>query len=886
MPSSSSPPPQRPQASSGHPESSTPGGALTRPALWSSESELFSEQNVSLADFFAQALEGAMALTHADGGELAMLDDTRQVLVLRARHTHPRVDPTALGPMGRPSRASQPSASHPAYSAAQSSFGGIPTRRSDPGAGQSYAGVEDESGQIEIQSTVLLPATMISRTYRRGERLIGQCWERGEPLMMTHDQCRRLPAGSAPPDPDAPHHLAAPIRRPLSLATLYPNTDILGVISLFNRDPLWSFTSRDVEQLTLHADRVARALRAADLARQNQSQAELLDLLASEASNPDAHFSLYPRLRDVVRRLIDAPTFAVLLYDQHTDTVSFELAERDNQPVPGGDFPAKALPPWWSVVRAGRDLRVSAPEERAAHPELCALGWGSDQPVASIMAAPLITGNTLIGAIVAGSPRLDVYAPEHARAFATIARSSAIVVQNMRLSRERSLALEKTRAKQEQLAALNNAMLAVNDELDPDKTLSSLVTQASHLTQATHCLALIYESKTPPARFEGRFVCAKSGHEATPVSELTIPGEWRRLDQMLLGESFAFLDDLDGEWADESPVGRLLAERQIRAALVVPIQKDETLLGALMVYTPGQRHHFNPDETILLRGLVSQAANALTNANLYQEQHILNFQLREMLERQKIVDQMKEDFILMISHEFRTPVTAIDGYVTLIGRHGHKLEQEKLDTFASEIRQATGQLMGMISKLSDAYKLSNEPVHAPRPVDLRHEAEVAIGLLAPEDKARLMLRTPDGLWALADNERLISVFTNLLSNAIKYSPSDKPVQITAQAVARETLAAQGRPHALLDGAPEQWAVVGVRDHGPGITEEDQRKLFLKFGRLPRSLTTSVRGTGLGLWICHQNVTTMGGDIWVESEYGKGSLFQFSLPYAVPPDEAR
>ncbi|MGH2485806.1 MAG: GAF domain-containing sensor histidine kinase, partial [Ktedonobacterales bacterium] len=483
-------------------------------------------------------------------------------------------------------------------------------------------------------------------------------------------------------------------------------------------------------------------------------------------------------------------------------------------------------------------------------------------------------------------PRLDVYAPEHARAFATIARSSAIVVQNMRLARERSLALEKTRAKQEQLAALNNAMLAVNDKLDPDKTLSSLVTQASHLTRATHCLALEYENESAPKRFMGRFVCAKSGHEATSVSDVTIPGEWRQLDEMLPRESFAFLDDLDGEWADESPVGRLLAERQIRAALVVPIQKDETLLGALMVYTPGQRHHFNPDETILLRGLVSQAANALTNAYLYQRQNDLNVQLRESLEHRKIVDQMKEDFILMISHEFRTPVTAIKGYVSLIGRHGHKLEQEKLDTFASEIQQATGQLMGMISKLSDAYKLSNEPVHPPRPVDLRHEAEIAIRLQPPEDKARLMLLASEGLWAVADNERLISVFTNLLSNAIKYSPSDTSVQIGAQAVPRETLAAQGRPHALLDGAPEQWVVVGVRDHGLGITEEDQRKLFQKFGRLPRSLTTSVRGTGLGLWICHQNVTTMGGDIWVESEYGKGSLFQFSLPYADPPNDAR
>ena len=873
--SSKSPPPHRSSAP-GQPDSSA--GATARPALMTGQQDLFDEQHTSLADFFAQALEGAMSLVHADGGELATLDDTRQVLVLRARHTHPRVDATALGPMGRPSRISQPGASHPAFSAAQ----GIPARQSDPGLGQSYAGLADESDQIEVQSTVLLPATMISRTYRPGERLIGTCWQRAEPVIMTGDQCRQLPHGSAPPDPDAPHHLAAPILRPASLAMIRPITEVIGVISVFNRDPLWSFTSRDAEQLMLHADRVARAMRAADLARQNQSQAELLDLLASEASHPDAHFSLYPRLRDVVRRMIDAPSFAVLLYDSRTDNVSFELAERDNQPVPTGVFPANALPPWWHTVRAGREVRVSAPEERASHPEMCVLGWGSDQPVASVLAAPLMVGAHLIGAIVAGSPRPDVYAPEHARAFATIARSSAIVVQNMRLSRDRSLALEKTRANQEHLATLNNAMMTLNTSLDPDEILKSLVERSSQLTQATHCLALSYDAEPSP-QLTGRFVCAKPNREADTVSDLRLPGEWHSLSTALVRESFAFLDDLDAQWGDDTPVGKLLASLQIRSALVVPIQKDDALLGALMVYTPGQRHHFNPDETILLRGLASLAANALTNANLFQDQQILNMQLRDALERQKVVDRMKEDFILMVSHEFRTPVTAIEGYVTLIGRHGHKLEQAKLDQFATEIHQATNQLMGMISKLTESYKLSNETAQTPHPIHLRRAAENAISALSPEDKARLMLQIPEGLWVVADAERLISVFTNLLSNAIKYSPKESSCQITAEVESRETLAAQRRPHALADGAPERWVVVAVRDWGLGITEEDQSKLFQKFGRLPRSLTTSVRGTGLGLWICHQYVTAMGGDIWVESEYGKGSVFQFSLPFTLPPE---
>jgi signal transduction histidine kinase len=86
------------------------------------------------------------------------------------------------------------------------------------------------------------------------------------------------------------------------------------------------------------------------------------------------------------------------------------------------------------------------------------------------------------------------------------------------------------------------------------------------------------------------------------------------------------------------------------------------------------------------------------------------------------------------------------------------------------------------------------------------------------------------------------------------------------------------------GAPREWVVLGVRDFGLGIAEADQHRLFHKFVRLPQTLTTSIRGTGLGLWICKQYITAMGGDIWQESSYGQGAHFQFCLPLAEPPDD--
>jgi len=336
------------------------------------------------------------------------------------------------------------------------------------------------------------------------------------------------------------------------------------------------------------------------------------------------------------------------------------------------------------------------------------------------------------------------------------------------------------------------------------------------------------------------------------------------------------LDTLGAEWGDQSEIGRLLETLGMVSCLALPITSQGVVVGALFAYTPHRRHHFQADEIGLLQGLASQGGSAVSNARLYQE-------LQQAYEEQKALDRLKDEFILTVSHEFRTPLTAIEGYVTLISRHGHRLDQAKLSQFAGEIHQATSQLAGMISMLADANRMSNQPLQVTlRPTHLRAVAANAIATQSPEAKERIVLSIPDDLWALADDERLTLVFSNLVSNAIKYSPEQAPCSLVAAVASRGELARQGHAQAQREGAPERWVVVSVRDGGPGISPEDQAKLFQKFVRLSQSLTTAVRGTGLGLWICRQYVTAMGGDIWVQSAIQQGSSFEFCLPLAAPP----
>jgi signal transduction histidine kinase len=871
-------PPSRPSGGSNRGSNPGESSGARRHADWQRDGGHAAASSLAtpISDLFPEALEGAVALTRANGGELALLDMARQVVVVRARSTGQHRAQLASG-FGVPGRPSQPYAAPAPPSGPRSGFPGL-AREHDVRSSPS------RDPEIEEQSTVLLPA--IARTYacRLGEGLIGQAWQRGEPVVMRGDEYRA--AGPGAPAAESPWHLAVPIFRPGTLYSLRPGTEVVGVLAVHHNDPHWSYSPRDIESLQLHADRVGRALHEAELARQHHSQSELLDLLRGTGGQMPQPQAVFERIRDLVRQVVDAPSFALALYHPNTNDFTFEAAERDNRPVTVHPVPAGAMPPWWRSVQRGESLRIALAEDRTTPPEYGVLGWGGDQHVPSLLAAPLIVGPALLGAIVVGSARPDAYGPEHVRLFETIAHTGAIVLEHERLSEEMRRSLAQNRERAHQLAALNNAVLTLNASLDLNATLHALVKQASLLTTAQYCLVLLADEEEDC--LVGQAEGTNSGELRSSLHGVRVPMSWRGVGSQLRGGQFIIMDNLTDEWQDTTSIATLLRDQRISSCLMLPIMhqdqrapqigtpQPDTLLGALLVFTPGQRQHFPPEQIGLLQGLASQAGVAISNASLYRD-------LQQAYERQKELDRLKDEFILTISHEFRTPLTTIDGYVTLIGRHGLKLDPERLTQYATEIRQATSQLAGMISMLADANRMSDHLLELTLvPVNARAAAEKAISTQAPEAKARITLDIAPDFWAQADEERLPLVFSNLLSNAIKYSGENTPIRIAVRQESQERLLQDGRlRHARANVDAQRWIVVGVRDQGIGISPEDQKKLFQKFVRLSHSLTSSVRGTGLGLWICKSYVEAMGGDIWVESARGQGSLFQFCLPVAEP-----
>lgn len=801
--------------------------------------------------FCLEALDGALELVRADGGEVAALNAAGTAMVTRARRKRP---PRAPG-FGAPSRNSQPIPPQSPYDAA------------DP---------------IDSQVTQLLPSAQLARAYTLDQGLIGKVWKRREPMQARLDANTAGAASTLLLEPEAHQHLAVPIFRPSTLDHLSGRGPVIGVLRVFNRDELWSYTNNDRIMLELHADRLGRALALLDTSSDSVRRGDLIGALRDLSGVGPTSRDLYTRVSELAMRQMNALTFAALsalpYRDGEAPAVNVELALRAGAPQAGGRLLLSDLPEWLQRAFAPELVNEAAPQG-GAPTALAALGWTHEAIPHSALAAPLITGGQVKGVFVITSPQRDAFNADAAALFEALTLAATTFVENAHLVEEAHQSVRRLYDQRQQLSALNNAAQTLSTSLDVQATLNSVAEQASLLTSAPICAVFLRDDHSDDLVCRAAHPKDLEGQAA--LLDARMPLSWRALGAALANEQFVIIEGLAQDAGEPESATARIARLGVASLVVATITHQNKQLGALVICTPNQSRPYSAEQIGPLQGLASQAAIAISNARAHADLNDAYEQLQEL-------DRLKDDFILTVSHEFRTPLTAIEGYVTLINKHGHKLDQEKLQQFASEIHQATMQLAGMISMLADANRLSSQPLRiAPRPLNLRVVASDAMGAQAPDAKERIQLRMADDLWVNGDDERLPLVFSNLISNAIKYAGSGKACRILARTTTRATLAADGRK---LSAAPtgddaQEWIVVTVEDDGPGISAEDQAKLFQKFVRLSQSLVTPVRGTGLGLWICRQYVEAMGGDIWVESGVGQGARFNFCLPRIAAPAAA-
>jgi PAS domain S-box-containing protein len=232
--------------------------------------------------------------------------------------------------------------------------------------------------------------------------------------------------------------------------------------------------------------------------------------------------------------------------------------------------------------------------------------------------------------------------------------------------------------------------------------------------------------------------------------------------------------------------------------------------------------------------------------------------VQEITERKKI-DTMKDEFIGMVSHEIKTPITVIMGSIHVAMTEGVTREEVRdMMTSAASSAESLASIVDNLLELSRAQ--ANRLMIRRERVDI---AEVARQVMRNMERKsaihRFIVDFPPALPQVsAERVRVERVLSNLIDNAMKYSPKGGDVTVFAQ---RE------------DGC----LAVGVKDQGVGISSEDQMRLFKPFERL--EATNTIGGVGLGLNVCRHLIEAHGGRIWVESEPGKGATFLFTLPYA-------
>jgi PAS domain S-box-containing protein len=228
---------------------------------------------------------------------------------------------------------------------------------------------------------------------------------------------------------------------------------------------------------------------------------------------------------------------------------------------------------------------------------------------------------------------------------------------------------------------------------------------------------------------------------------------------------------------------------------------------------------------------------------------------------ERLVEQMKSDFVSTVSHELRTPLTSIYGFAETLLRRDVAFGAEERATFLGYIASESERLIHIVDDLLDVAMLEAGTLGV-------SAASVDVGTLAAEVAARaeelaprpvrFALDVSAGLVAQADPDKLRQILENLVDNAVKFSPEGGTIGIAAR-----------RRAATVE--------VRVSDEGSGIARSEQQRIFTKFYRSESAVQGHVQGTGLGLFLARGLIAAMGGRIWVESDEGKGATFAFDLP---------
>ena len=268
---------------------------------------------------------------------------------------------------------------------------------------------------------------------------------------------------------------------------------------------------------------------------------------------------------------------------------------------------------------------------------------------------------------------------------------------------------------------------------------------------------------------------------------------------------------------------------------------------------------------------VSQVARRIAEGNFEDRVRIksrdelgqLGETFNYMTQQLEDYEKMRREFVANVSHELRSPLTSIQGFMDALIEGKNKGDEQEKAKYLSIIQKETYRLSKLVNELLDLSRFDAQVVYFDMEAfPITTVINRATASLKPQlDEKNITIRTvipKDLLYCFGDEDRIEQVVHNLLQNAIRYSPKGEKILISARLLTDEIL-------------------VEIADNGPGISREELPRVWERFYRVDKARSRGMGGTGLGLAIVQEIIKKHGGRVTVESEHGEGAVFGFTLP---------
>ena len=306
--------------------------------------------------------------------------------------------------------------------------------------------------------------------------------------------------------------------------------------------------------------------------------------------------------------------------------------------------------------------------------------------------------------------------------------------------------------------------------------------------------------------------------------------------------------------------------------LFAPINIKNKFYGIIEVFREAD---FMPDDTKCFTTLVKQVSLPLESAILYEEIKDTNIKL-ERLER------LKSEFISIVSHELKTPLTSINSSIDIILKGMTGEINETTEKFLNLAKSNVKRLSAIIYDLLDLSKIEAgkmefrfEKTNINLPIEL---VKNTMDNLAKEQNITINLNLDEMLGMVyIDTQRMEQVLTNLVSNAVKFTQENGTIEISSSKINADEIRNNPFFEFLPSKMSKEYVKIAVKDNGIGIAPENQYKVFEQFKQIENSLSRKVGGSGLGLPIAKRLMEAHKGFIWLESELNKGSTFYLAIP---------